>query len=63
MAGTAYEAGYIEADPLVMHACQRSLSGMVALCGEKPQRTVGRFDSEDQTACPLCVTAVGEASA
>jgi hypothetical protein len=54
---TVYEAGYIGDDP-VAHATRRSLNGYRALCGEKPDRVVGRFDTTDEQACSSCLAVV-----
>jgi hypothetical protein len=56
---TVFEAGYVDEAHTIVHACRRSLKGWVALCGQTPAWTVGRFDSSDERACPECVRGLG----
>jgi hypothetical protein len=54
VAATAFEAGYVGGSSLV-HAIKRTLEGHIALCGEKPNRVVGRFEPTDDDACQRCL--------
>lgn len=61
MPTTQHEAGFVAADEL-LHAAQKKISGSVALCGAGriTQPVTGRFDSDDDRACPVCRSVVSD---
>ncbi|HEX3900400.1 MAG TPA: hypothetical protein VHW74_14640 [Mycobacteriales bacterium] len=54
MTQTTFEAGYV-ADSPIAHAAYRTLNGHRSLCGQRPDRMTGRFDTTDEQACPHCL--------
>jgi hypothetical protein len=55
MPPTQHETGLVDGDTAI-HAVQKKITGNQALCGAGriSQPLAGRFDSDDEGACPAC---------